>query len=352
MQVWRFNEPRRLVMPELRKLAPATDFHSTSMLVEYDKSNAYVAGLVCVGSEWESSRRGYDYNRESPPNALNIRVDGPGRLTIFQGGYLFVVLSEGVMSRPPIVSSMEFIGIDACITKPGLAALSGGIVPPRREPTREYVDFEFSAYLNVIVSIVNTIDAARHGGTLILVNDEESVRGRIRPKFSMAGGELGLRFVQFMNKRNLVTDAWYRANGAETAAQAKSYVEYREALRDLGRTASFVGRLAAVDGAVVMTADFRVIGFGAEILLDGLPDVHVWELREPEDLWRRKRLRRLDSEQYGMRHRSAMRLCGNVRGVAALVVSQDGGVNSVFDYEGKLYFRRNLNAVNTVMVGA
>lgn len=338
-------------MPELRKVAPAADVNSSSILVEYDAGKASIVGLVSIGSDWESSRRGDGYNRQSPPNALNIRIDGPGRLSVFQGGFLFAQLSEGVLSRPPTLSSTEFMGIDSYITKPGLAALQDRITPPKSEPPREYRDFEYSAYLNVIVSISNTIDAGRHGGTLILAREEQVLEKRVRAKFSMSEDELSLRFIEFMNKRNRMMDDWHRAKRVEANMRVGSYVGYRDSLSELTRTAAFVGRLAAVDGAVLVTSDLRLVGFGAEILLDGLRPVHAWELKDPHDLYRRTKKRRLDSEQYGMRHRSAMRLCGNVPDVAALVVSQDGGINAVFSYESKLYFRRNMNAVNTVMVG-
>ena len=351
LEVWRFGKPRRICVPELRKLAPVADINSTSILVEYDNNETRIAGLVNAGSEWESSRRGFGYNRQSPPNALNMRVDGPGRLAVFQGGFLFARLAEGVLSRPTLVSSMEFAGFNS-VMETGLASLRERINRPKREPAREYSEFEFHSYLNVFVAIANTIEASRHGGTLVIATDEHALKNQIRSKFSMISANLGDQFINFLNKRNQMTDEWYRVKGVEANMGFESYVKYREALTTLSRTAAFVGRLAAVDGAVVMSADLRLIGFGAEILLEGLPAVDAWELKEADDLFRNKKKKRLNSEQYGMRHRSAMRLCGQLPGIAALVVSQDGGINAVFTYGGKLYFRRNINAVNTVMIGA
>jgi hypothetical protein len=79
-----------------------------------------------------------------------------------------------------------------------------------------------------------------------------------------------------------------------------------------------VARLAAVDGAVVMTEDLDILGFGAMISVGATPDVHLvtpW----PE------RVERIDIEEVGgARHQSAVRFVGKHRESLALVVSHDG----------------------------
>jgi hypothetical protein len=79
-----------------------------------------------------------------------------------------------------------------------------------------------------------------------------------------------------------------------------------------------VARLAAVDGAVVMTADLDILGFGAMISVGAAP--HVYRVTPwPE------RTDSIDIEEVGgARHQSAVRFVGKHRESIALVISHDG----------------------------
>jgi DNA integrity scanning protein DisA with diadenylate cyclase activity len=95
-----------------------------------------------------------------------------------------------------------------------------------------------------------------------------------------------------------------------------------------------IAALSEVDGAVVLTKRFELLGFGAEITGD-LPDVH-----------RVARALDLEATDFiaepliadGTRHRSAYRLCSRVPSALALVVSQDGGVRFVAHHNGQVTF--------------
>ena len=238
------------------------------------------------------------------------------------------------------------------IMKPGRAAIRDRVTPPEEEPTRDYVDFEYLSYLNVFVAIANTIEAGRHGGTLLLAENRGPIDEHLKVKFAMSTSELGDRYVQFLNKRNVMIDDAYRAEKKRRKPDPGKYLEYQDEVTALARSAALIGRLASVDGAVVLTSDLSLVGFGAEIVLEKCPAVRAIEIDRTDDIWRQTKKRHLDSERYGMRHRSAMRLCGHVPSVAAFVVSQDGGINLVFSHERTLYFRKGIHAVNTMMAGS
>ena len=79
-----------------------------------------------------------------------------------------------------------------------------------------------------------------------------------------------------------------------------------------------IGHLAAVDGAVLLDARLRVLGFGAFIRL-GDEDVRV------NELMRSGELRNISwVETGGGRHRSAIEFCRALAPAAAIVVSEDG----------------------------
>jgi len=59
-----------------------------------------------------------------------------------------------------------------------------------------------------------------------------------------------------------------------------------------------------------------------------------------------------DSEESGMRHRSAIRLCAANSYVAAFVVSQDGGVTLVWNRQGRVYVKSGITTTNVNMIFA
>ncbi|MGA3168520.1 MAG: putative sensor domain DACNV-containing protein [Terriglobia bacterium] len=82
-----------------------------------------------------------------------------------------------------------------------------------------------------------------------------------------------------------------------------------------------IARLAAVDGAVMLTSGSRVIGFGAKINVKGPPPLVSWIGPGSE----RQKVNSCELEHLGgMRHQSAARFVGANQNCAALVVSEDG----------------------------
>jgi DNA integrity scanning protein DisA with diadenylate cyclase activity len=86
--------------------------------------------------------------------------------------------------------------------------------------------------------------------------------------------------------------------------------------------AHLVAGMAQVDGAVAITQQFELIGFGAEISgkLDRVDTVA--KALDPEG----RDLRQERADCVGTRHHSAYSLCNALHDVLALVVSQDGTV--------------------------
>ena len=58
----------------------------------------------------------------------------------------------------------------------------------------------------------------------------------------------------------------------------------------------------------------------------------------------------VDSETFGMRHRSALRCVGVARDAAAFVVSQDGAVSFFWKQDGRVCLKRHVNTANPNMV--
>jgi hypothetical protein len=107
-------------------------------------------------------------------------------------------------------------------------------------------------------------------------------------------------------------------------------IVYR-ARREDARTAlqgaiALAASLTRVDGAVVMTGDFQIIGFGCEIIVGRtLPSVFIAHTPEP----RPTRMTKIPTDSFGTRHRSVFRYCDAVPGSIGFIISHDGQVRAV-----------------------
>jgi DNA integrity scanning protein DisA with diadenylate cyclase activity len=88
---------------------------------------------------------------------------------------------------------------------------------------------------------------------------------------------------------------------------------------------TLIAGLAGVDGAVVLTRRFELLGFGCEIGGD-LSEVPT--VRRALDV-EGSHSSIETTETVGTRHRSAYRLCQRIPGALVIVVSQDGWVRFV-----------------------
>lgn len=93
----------------------------------------------------------------------------------------------------------------------------------------------------------------------------------------------------------------------------------RESLEEaIADSVKFIAGLTGVDGAVVITDRFRVLGFGAEVLAQSQ---NLTEVLLPNG--KKKMI-----ADYGTRHRSAFRFCSTFEEAVGFIISSDGGVKA------------------------
>ncbi len=120
--------------------------------------------------------------------------------------------------------------------------------------------------------------------------------------------------------------------------------------RDLSDAVETIAAFSKVDGALVLTSDLRVLGFGAEIQLELASPTKVLEVIG--ETLSPKNVHELDSESFGMRHRSAVRFVGATPCAVGFVVSQDGTVSFTWSKDGAVYIKRGVNIANPNMAGS
>jgi hypothetical protein len=352
--------PRPLTVGAIRSLAPAVSPVNAAMLVRFPRpggrtAQCEIAGILHVGENVARARSGRAFYYRPAPYSLTVEVLDAGELHVYQGGARIISMMAGRLYNLIAYSALEFLPINHLLTS-GDRELRPRIVAPGHEPVRETSDFEWTALLNTILCIVNGVRAHGHGGTVLLVEPGKAGALPVRTKFEIGGHEslLADRFVEFLNTRHVLAEAAWRhekSGSVATGEQALLHLQNAAfaAEEDLVGAAEVVAGLTAVDGALVLTADLRPVGFGAEIVLDAAESVIAYEamsLAQPSETWPT-----VDSESFGMRHRSALRCVGVSEGVAAFVVSQDGQVSLFWKQDGKVFMKRNVNTANPNMIG-
>jgi DNA integrity scanning protein DisA with diadenylate cyclase activity len=346
-----FDEPVPFTPDQLRRLAVAAKYHRALVGVSPvpGDGSCHIWGTLQSGPGWiQMAQGGRGPAPTPPPSTLVVRILGPGRIAVDRGLVTLAELRGGVVGGP---------GMDLFRSKwmPGSFASSRAELAQLHAAARASAEATGERWADLAPEVVRLVSqamvrrflaamvAAHHGGAVIILppeTAEDAVRGSgpLKVKYAFRDAEPRRRY------RRLILGlmrAIARAGGAAglTVVDASTYASLNDEETASTRDAIFemsqlIAALSEVDGAVVMTKRFELLGFGAEIVGD-LPDV-------------RRVARALDLEAHehvfepvladGTRHRSAYRLCSRIPEALALVVSQDGGVRFVSTHHGEVTF--------------
>jgi hypothetical protein len=345
-----FTEPIPFDERELRRLSPAAVFERSLIGASSDRDGVIrIWGLVHSGPRWlRSVQGGREPSAPLPPVPV-VEVEGPGRLQVRKGSVTVAELEGGKLSD-------SYTDVFASRWLPDLfAPVRAELVELHEEARREAAaageswapmdpDLPRKVAQQMVKRLVSTVRGARHGGTVVVVppfRAEEILTARhVALKHSFTDSEPRRRYrtviVRIMNRLAQTHGkgeeiSYPRAVGWEeyVASDDRELAELDEAIFEF---AYLVAGLAAVDGAVVMTQRFELLGFGGEISGE-LPA--VTSVRKALDL-EGERTAEEDTGGVGTRHRSAYRLAGALPDALIVVISQDGDARFVRRKDGAI----------------
>jgi hypothetical protein len=323
LNIYKFDKKRPVTIDELRRLAPATDSKKSAIWITFNDNEIFVSGMYDLGTSWHRARLGLTYNYHVP-SALLVQVDRPGRVKVYQGQYAIASLSNGTLS----VHQIDIPLFLHKSVRSGLEKIAESLTEPNLETPRDYEGFWFTALYNVFSAIANSISVSGHGGVLVILEPGASIPpDLLRTKYTCRSSALHDSFVKFINARNLTADYW---TASETEAQLEGNAAEAELLLIsatdlLVEAVRFVAQMAGCDGAIVITSDLQVLGFGSEIRAEMAEGVVVLQVVDEM----RQKYQSCDVEQFGMRHRSAVKLVSKLPTACVLAISQDGPVSAV-----------------------
>lgn len=286
--VLRFREPVRFNRWELHKLALAMNADMSYLLVDINTDPFLVRGMIVSYTAWIKIMTREQSTGIRMPRIPNIAVTGPGRLEACFGEMTVVSYyagSCGLFRTDTFTSTLV------------------------AQTLRENAKIPEQDRLSLLYRMIWHAKKLEHGGLIFLVPDVEACAPYMDIKY-----ELPVRCLF--------------QGGTDTEETAGVRRE-----KEITAYAGLLARLTAVDGAVILTKDFDLVGFGAELLINPAkrqrPDMHFIGPDDCEELGGR-------FDDSGMRHRACYSFCDVVEGAVGIVISQEGTVRACTRHDGKV----------------
>lgn len=367
-EIWKFEQQREFNLIEVKRLASATNMESSAIWVSFGTGKEEIIkiqGLLNTDSTWASARRAFSITFNPPPNALIIRVVGPGKLNVYQGMFLVASLASGeILERNPVTYT-DYLGVYPFFTE-GFNRLLLLIEDSNLtlfeseqiyyEPPQERESRIWGSYIDVFLAIVNRVQEKLHGGALIVVQNDSTIWQttkllKVKYLFQPLNTILRDRFVSFIQKGDVLFEFIYSNENDPGNLQDEQLTSARTAFLDsyraLMETVFFISNLSGVDGAIVITQDLQVVGFSTEIRVDEMAmNSKVYSVN---DVMKNKKTL-LDIEEFGMRHRSAIKLCSNTKQAFVFVISQDGDISLVWGKNNTVMVKKRLTTFSIGMI--
>ncbi len=339
LHVLRFASPRPFDEQEIRRLSQGAPYEHALIGVCQLDGALFIWGIVHTGPRWLQSAQG---GARSPDRALPasvvLRVARPGHVALSWGEKPVAELRQGQLgdSRVDVFAS-QWLPARFADVRAEVAELVSHAGEPAGRVDPDVIRLIGQQLIRRTIAIIR---AAHHGGTLLIVPPEcatSMVDERfVKLKYPFADAPARARFRQLLLP--LLRHVAALAAPEETPGPSHYLSALSTALRTdddaMFELAQFIASLAAVDGAVVLSKRFEIMGFGGEIAGD-LASVPV--VRRSLDL-EGTRYEEEVVDRVGTRHRSAYRLCNRFRTALAVIVSQDGSVRFVTWHDGAVTY--------------
>jgi hypothetical protein len=317
-----FDAPRRFDEHELRRLSQAAKYHRTLIGVTATPRDGFVIwGVVHTGPRWlPSVRAGEQHAPPLPAGALVVRAPAPGRLEVARGLATIAEMRGGLITEPGLdVFEARWLAARFADIRDEIITQHRAAFADRAPPVRQ-LDQEAVRRIgqDVVRRTLAIMREAHHGGTLLFLPPEAADPARL-PYLEL---KYGFRAGAARRRYRAAMLGLLHALATERPDASSTVPEANEAIFEISQ---LIAALADVDGAVVLTRRFELVGFGAEIV-GPLP--HVERVARAVDL--EGETRALEPpDDVGTRHRSVYRLIAAVPEILAIVVSQDGAVQFV-----------------------
>lgn len=331
--LYKLESPVAVNLPNIRKLAPATDPRSSALAVYHDENGQpMVYGFVDQLNSYEDFINLETGSGQRRPGLFEARIIGPGHIAVSIDYERIAELkvSEITDSKIDVLESgpihqILYPGVEQVVKE--LQSKHGAV----GERTCDLVElYWFSCLKRILIRMQNL----RHGGALLIVPDD-SAEG-LNIKFGFKYDRLHSAILTYCSHLHEYTDFHKRMDSdnefdIDKSAMRKWYIEQLywkkpHSKQELKATIWLISLLTRIDGLVLLSPQLDVLGFGCEIKVSEEPNIIKKALTSKAEPSSRVDI---SYQHYGTRHRSMMRYCNKFPGSIGLVVSQDGDVRAM-----------------------
>lgn len=335
-----FAPPRACNEQEIRRLSPAVQRQSSLLAVSLAPDNSLTLwGMLFTHHEWDRLTESPRSSSALPPLALLVHVRGPGNLVFYCGNTRVLTLQHGRIDGHGFLQFPSAWG-EGRFNENALLLQQAPFPTPVRSVEEELVVM-LSHHLQRQALV--RMRTSGHGGMVLFVPTDKvdylMASGSIlQPKYKVEPGNAGPRYrallvaiVRRLSELGEVSWAHYCRSQDATLLALDAEVSY---------FADLLADMTAVDGALVLTKQLQIVGFGVEIKASQTAISNVYRALDMEG----RTLQTVPADHGGTRHRAAYRLCLAEPECLAIVVSQDGGVQFVHQEAGKVIFWDQLSS--------
>jgi hypothetical protein len=338
--VMRFDEPRPFIPQEIRKIASAASYYR-SILGVHDggETGLWIWGIIQTGTRWVNRVEGGRFDGAPLPPLFVAHILGAGRLMAACGYVRLLELYSGRVLETgidPFKSNWM-----AGHFRPVRYWLLDRLSAAQREGATVEESFIRMMGQNVLRRVLSAARARGHGGMLIFIPqdaaDSQPLGNILRIRCQFESRPSREHFTELMLRAMTRLSLVGHRHGFDKVTWADYQDIDDPVLGDIEESFSEMAHLFAdlmsVDGALVLTKRFEVIGFGAEVL----GEHSVTQVSLCLDL-EGTTTRSEPADRSGTRHRSAYRLVSAVPESLAIVISQDGSIRFVTSRDGHVVY--------------
>ncbi|MDX2111695.1 MAG: DNA integrity scanning protein DisA nucleotide-binding domain protein [Verrucomicrobiota bacterium] len=345
-----FNCPRDFTVAELLRLSPAVEFTQGLICVAEFKrekrSKLEIWGVLDSGSSWWHFMHHNSSHGMPPPNFITISCSAPGQVSVSAQGQIFMTLRGGAVQEPVSEALYETpLGafFDSARKQFHQDVIAGlGVQKYDIEDHDE--DFPQRFYTFFIERLLFHIREKKHGGTIFFVpdylkHDDTRLLDRISIKYPIDYDVVWPLLRDSVITHRKYYDLYFPLGDGKKLTRERfskfTLLDWeKESIEEsITDCVQFIAGLSGVDGAIVITDKLRVLGFGAEVIVQSQNLTHVLL---PSGTKR-------SISDYGTRHRSAFRFCSSLEEAVAFIVSSDGGVKGTLRVDSEVALWPDIN---------
>ncbi|TQF10444.1 hypothetical protein FJV41_39455 [Myxococcus llanfairpwllgwyngyllgogerychwyrndrobwllllantysiliogogogochensis] len=296
--------PIRFTVNALVKLTPAAHVERTAIIVGPHDGQLHILGLA---RRIKSTDGG---------DVLVFSAPEPGFIVLHRAGEEIFRYERGQRLSPEQTFSLWKILHTNGLVRKTLEAVCQNLVRTLTEAS--FFKFSNSDVSSLLYDLINTMVSTRHGGLISILAEAPSTE---KPFYSLSHNQ-SLHNELLQQVTTAKTHAFRLAftNIPDELQEARAAEEdARTAKEALGSLIANIGQLTALDNALLLGPDLKVIGAGYAVPTAAVtPSVHVAQDLQgtPGDVY--------DINQHGSRHRAAASFAHDNPGGLVFLVSHDG----------------------------